>query len=127
MKTSLSPMLSVRRGAKAIDFYEAAFGAHVVYRVDDESGAVVAQLSVAGAEFWVTDESPAHGNFSPESLGGSTCRIVLVVEEPSAAFNRAVQAGATEVWPVDIRNGWLIGRVVDPYGHHWEIGCHQSP
>lgn len=122
MNATLSPMLSVRRGAQAVAFYQAAFGADVLFRIDDDSGAVVAQLSVAGAEFWVADESPDHANYSPESLGGSTTRMVLVVEDPASVFGRAVAAGAIEVWPVDERNGWLIGRVVDPYGHHWEIG-----
>jgi len=56
-KTSISPMLSVRNGAKAIEFYKAAFGAAELFRVGDESG-VVARLSVGGAEFWVADESP---------------------------------------------------------------------
>ncbi len=65
-KTSIAPMLSVRRGAKAVDFYKAAFGANVLFRLDGESGGVVAQLSVGGAEFWVADESPEHLNFSPE-------------------------------------------------------------
>jgi PhnB protein len=119
-------MLSVRNGVQSIDFYQAAFDADVLFRIADDSGAVVAQLSIAGAEFWVADESPDHGNFSPESLGGSTTRMVLVTADPVAAFNRATAAGATEIWPVDERNGWLIGRVVDPYGHHWEIGRPQS-
>lgn len=126
MNTTLSPLLSVRRGAQSIDFYQAAFGADVLFRIDDDSGAVVAQLSVAGAEFWIADESPDHANYSPESLGGSTARMLLVLDDPSEAFNRAIAAGATEIWPVDERNGWLIGRVVDPYGHHWEIGRPQS-
>lgn len=82
--------------------------------------------AVAGAEFWIADESPDHANYSPESLGGSTARMLLVLDDPSEAFNRAIAAGATEIWPVDERNGWLIGRVVDPYGHHWEIGRPQS-
>ena len=115
-------MLSVRHGAQSVDFYQAAFGADVLFRIDDDSGAVVAQLSIAGAEFWVADESPDQANFSPGSLGGSTTRMLLVTADPLAAFNRATAAGATEVWPVDERNGWLIGRVADPYGHHWEIG-----
>src|SRR5882724_10464377 len=55
-KTSISPMLSVRNGAKAIEFYKGAFGAAELFRVGDENG-VVAQLSVGGAEFWVADES----------------------------------------------------------------------
>lgn len=122
MKVALSPILSVRRGAQAIEFYQAAFGAEVVFRVADDSGAVVAQLSIAGAEFWVADEYPKHANFSPESLGGSTTRLVLVVEDPAAAFSRAIAAGAIEVWPVDKRHGWMVGRIADPYGHHWEIG-----
>jgi PhnB protein len=120
--TSIAPMLSVRKGARAIEFYKAAFGAGELFRIDDESGAVVARLSVGEAEFWVADESPEHLNFSPESLGGGTVRMVMVVEDPDAAFERAVTAGATVVWPVSNQYGWRLGRIVDPFGHHWEIG-----
>src|SRR5262245_34663977 len=121
-KTSIAPMLSVRRGAQAIDFYKAAFGALEVFRIDSESGEVVARLSVEGAQFWVADESPEHLNFSPESLGGGTVRMVMVVDDPDAAFQRAVTAGATVVHPVSNEYGWRLGRIVDPFGHHWEIG-----
>jgi PhnB protein len=121
-KTSIAPMLSVRRGAKAIEFYKAAFGAGELYRIDSEDGAVVAQLSVGSAEFWVADESPEHKNFSPESLGGGSVRMVMTVADPDAAFERAVAAGATVVWPVANQYGWRLGRIVDPFGHHWEIG-----
>jgi PhnB protein len=122
MKTSIVPMLSVRNGAEAIEFYEAAFGASVQFRIDAPDGAVVARLSLEEAEFWVADESPEHGNFSPESLGGGTARMIMVVENPDAAFERAVAAGSKVVWPVGDQHGWRLGRVVDPYGHHWEIG-----
>jgi PhnB protein len=115
-------MLSVRRGAQAIDFYQAAFGAREMFRIDNDKGEVVAQLSVGGAEFWVADESPEHGNFSPESLGGGTIRLLLVVDDPDVAFERAVAAGARVVSPVVNQHGWRVGRVVDPFGHHWEIG-----
>ena len=121
-KTSIAPMLSVRRGAKAIEFYKAAFGAGELFRIDAEDGAVVARLSVGKAEFWVADESPEHKNFSPESLGGGTVRMVMIVEDPDAAFARAVAAGAVVVVPVSNQYGWRLGRVVDPFGHHWEIG-----
>ncbi len=121
-KTGIAPMLSVRRGAQAIEFYKAAFGAVETFRIDSESGEVVARLSVDGAEFWVADESPEHKNFSPESLRGGTVRMVMTVEDPDAAFNRAVAAGATVVWPVSNQYGWRLGRVADPFGHHWEIG-----
>ena len=122
MKTSIAAMLSVRRGAEAIAFYQAAFGAEVLFRVDAPDGAVVAQLAVEGAEFWVADESPEHQNFSPETLGGGTVRMVLVVEDPEAVFARAVAAGAMVVWPVGDQHGWQLGRIKDPFGHHWEIG-----
>jgi PhnB protein len=100
---SVVAQLSVRRGREAIEFYKAAFGAVEEYRVGgtDEHEAVVAQLSVDGASFWVADESPEHANFSLE---------------------RAVAAGAIEVYPVAEEHGWRLGRVADPYGHHWEIG-----
>jgi PhnB protein len=115
-------MLSVRRGAEAVEFYKAAFGAEVLFRIDAPDGAVVAQLAVGDAQFWVADESPEHANFSPESLSGSTTRMIVTVDDPHAAFDRAVSAGATVVVPVAENYGWLLGRVVDPFGHHWEIG-----
>jgi PhnB protein len=115
-------MLSVRNGARAILFYKAAFEARELFRIDAESGAVVARLSVGKAEFWVADESPEHSNFSPESLSGSSVRMVMTVDNPDAAFERAVEAGAKIVWPVSDQHGWRLGRIVDPFGHHWEIG-----
>jgi PhnB protein len=122
MSTFIAPMLSVRNGAKAIDFYKAAFGAGELFRVDAPDGAVVARLSVGEADFWVADESPEHQNFSPESLGGGSVRMVMTVEDPDDAFNRAIAAGATVVWPVADQYGWRLGRLADPFGHHWEIG-----
>ena len=122
-KTTISPLLSVRRGASAIEFYKRAFGAEVLFQIEDDKGEVVAHLAVQGAEFWLADESPKDSNLSPESLGGGSVRIVMTVKDPDAMFARAVAAGSTVVWPVsDQSYGWRIGRIVDPFGHHWEIG-----
>ena len=115
-------MLSVRKGSKAVAFYKAAFGAVELFRIGGEDESVVARLSADGAEFWVADESPEHSNFSPESLGGGTVRMVMIVADPDASFDRAVAAGASVVWPVEDRYGWRLGRIADPFGHHWEIG-----
>jgi PhnB protein len=122
--TSIVPELSVKRGRAAVEFYKDAFGAVEVYRVGgtDEHEDVVAQLSIGDASFWVSDESPPHANFSPESLGGGTVRILLVVEDPESMVERAVAAGATEIYPVAEEHGWRLGRIEDPFGHHWEIG-----
>lgn len=119
---TLAPMLSVRSGAKAVEFYKSAFGAVEVYRVEDPGGSVVSRLSVDGAEFWLSDESPEHANFSPESLGGGTVRMILTVPDPDSVFARALAAGALQVMAVQEAYGWRLGRVADPFGHHWEIG-----
>lgn len=75
------------------------------------------------AEFRLADESPENFNFSAESLGGGSARMVTIVDDPDAVFERAVAAGATVVWPVDDPPyGWRAGRLADPSGHHWEIG-----
>jgi len=119
--SKLSAMLSVRDGAKAIAFYQAAFKAKILF--SHTEGSVIAQMAIGEAEFWLADESPEHQNFSPESLGGSTARMVLVVDDPDDVFDRAVAAGGKVVWPVEDQDyGWRIGRLADPFGHHWEIG-----
>ena len=122
LRSTIAPWLSVRNGAQAVEFYKSAFGATEVYRLNAGEKGVVARLSVDGAEFWLSDESPDHGNFSPETLGGGSVRMILTVVDPDTAFARAVKAGATEVSPVSEGHGWRVGRVVDPFGHHWEIG-----
>jgi PhnB protein len=119
---SIAPMLSVRKGAVAVEFYKKAFGATEVFRIESPDGAVVARLSVEGAEFWLSDESPENGNYSPESLGGGTVRMILTVPDPDAMFARALAAGARSVVAVKEDYGWRLGRVADPFGHHWEIG-----
>src|SRR5579863_3724654 len=119
-RPSLAPMLSVRNGAKAVELYKTAFGARELFKIEAPDGAVVAQLAVGDSDFWVADESPENKNFSPETLGGATTRMVLTVEDPDAVFARAVAAGAAVVWPVaDQDYGWRVGRAVDPFGHHW--------
>jgi PhnB protein len=118
---SLAPWLSVRNGAKAVDFYKSAFGAREVYHLDGPNATVVSRLSVDGAEFWVSDESPEHGNFSPESVGGNSVRLILSVADPDTVFQRALQAGAVQIRPVAEMYGWRVGRLADPFGHHWEI------
>ena len=118
-RTSVTATLAVRNWARAMDFYQAAFGATELYSVP---GGGVAQLSVSGAEFWVAEESTEHKNFSPESLGGCSVRMLLIVEDPAGVCAQAIRAGATEMLPVSEAHCWRLGRIVDPFGHHWEIG-----
>jgi PhnB protein len=122
IETAITATLSVRNGREAISFYKSAFNAVELYRVNAGSGAVVAQLSVGGAKFWVADESPENLNFSPQSIGGCSVRMLLIVNDPDAVFRQAIGAGATQVLPVNEEHCWRLGRIVDPFGHHWEIG-----
>ena len=121
---SAQAQLSVRNGRAAVEFYKRAFGAVEVYRFGgtDDLEEVVAQLSVGDSMFWVEDESPAHGNFSPLSVGGATVRMLLIVDDPEPVVARAVAAGAVEVNPLSEEHGWLLARIDDPFGHRWEIG-----
>jgi PhnB protein len=120
---SLAPWLSVRNGAKAVAFYKSAFGAVEVYRLPmPEEAGVVVRVSVHGAEFWVSSDSAGESHGGPESLGGGSVRMILTVPDPDALFSQALQAGATAVFPVGEQHGWRLGRLVDPFGLHWEIG-----
>ena len=119
---SLSPWLFVRGAARAVAFYQSAFGAVEVYHLEDPDGNVVSRLSLGGSEFWISDESPENANFSPQTLGGATLRLILTDPNPDALFARALAAGAEQVFPMMEEHGWRLGRVVDPFGHHWEIG-----
>ena len=122
MPYSIAPMLSVRNGARAVEFYKAAFGAVEIYRVEDPGGAVVARLSVEGAEFWLSDESPEHANYSPESLGGGTVRMILTVPDPDACLRAPSRpAPARSQLLRRPTAGVSVGSRI-PYGHHWEIG-----
>ena len=121
-RADLAVWLSVRGSARAVAFYQAAFGAIETYHLDGPNGDVISRLAIGGSEFWVSEESPGTGSFSPQALGGSTTRMILTVADPDAVFARALAHGAVELFPVAEEHGWRIGRVIDPFGHHWEIG-----
>jgi PhnB protein len=119
VKTSIAPWLSVNRATEAVDYYKAAFGAVERYRLEDDAGkVVVAQLAIEGADFWLQEDVDS----SPEFQDRRSVRMILTVDDPDAAFEQAIAAGASEVAAVSEGHGWRIGRVADPFGHHWEIG-----
>jgi PhnB protein len=120
IKGSIAAWLTVRNSVKAAEFYKSAFGAIEVYRLEGDNGDLVARLSINGSEFWVSNESSE--SLDPESLGGGTVRMILTVQDPDAVFSQALKAGATQVFPVGEDHGWRLGRLVDPFGLHWEIG-----
>jgi PhnB protein len=120
---SFTPMLTVHDAAAAIDFYRKAFDASEVSRVVTPTGQVVAELAIGDHRFFVVNENPAGFNLSPRTLGGTSVRLNLIVEDPDAVAEQAIGAGATLIFPVaDQSYGMRQGRVGDPFGHHWLIG-----
>jgi PhnB protein len=119
--TRLEPELWVDRPGKALEFYTDAFGARVLHQVG-EGDDIVAQLAVGDAAFWVGSADPNSGRLDPLSVQGATGRTLLVTDEPAAVVRRAVGAGATAKSAVAEEHGWLLGRIIDPFGHEWEIG-----
>jgi PhnB protein len=128
-RPDIQPQLAVRHGRAAVDFYKTALGAVELFRHGgtDEHSEVVAQLAIGGSVFWVEDESPPDGNFSPATVGGATARMLLIVDQPDVVVQQAVRAGAALVSPVAEEHGWLLGRIDDPYGHRWEIAKPIAP
>jgi PhnB protein len=113
---SIAPWIEVPDGARAVEWYKEALGAEERgHRLEDDAGHVqVAQLAIGDADFWIQED--------PDSRGEGSIRMILTVEDPDAALARAMAAGATEVNAVYEGHGWRIGRIADPFGHHWEIG-----
>lgn len=117
--TSLAPWVSVKNATEALAYCQAAFAAIELERLEDEAGGVVvAQLSIDGADLWIQSEAESN----PEVLSGRPIRMILTVDDPDSVMARALAADATEVAPVSEGHGRQIGRVVDPWGHDWEIG-----
>lgn len=120
----LSPYLCVRDGARAIEFYKAAFGATERFRLSDKTSGKVghAELLVAGSLVMLSEENPQWGNKSPLTLGGSPVTFCLMVDDADAALDRAVKAGATVLMPAaDQFYGFRSASVADPDGHQWML------
>jgi PhnB protein len=122
----IQPQLWADRPREAIAFYQAAFAATVVHQVG-EGEDIVAQLAVGGAYFWVANTDHERGRFSAAAIGGGTSRTLLVTSDPDTVISAALAAGATVTSPAGDEHGWRLGRIIDPFGHHWEIGTPAGP
>jgi PhnB protein len=120
---TLTPYLIVRDGARAIDFYAAAFGAKELFRLADKNGKVGhAELELGDSRFMLADEFPDFGALAPPSVGGTPVCLHVYVADVDAAFARAVAAGATELRAVaDQFYGERRGMLADPFGHKWSL------
>jgi PhnB protein len=130
-QNSLAPWLEVPDGPRALTFYKSAFDAQETYRYDNDQGGFVVRLNANGAEFWLSYDGPkasgeaTSGNSSITNatpLGGQNLRLILTVPDPDTTFAKAIAAGAQKVFAVGEDHGWRLGRLIDPFGLHWEIG-----
>jgi PhnB protein len=123
---TVTPFLTVHDAARAIEFYEKAFGAKSRGVMKGPDGKVMhAELQIGDSIIMLSDEFPDHGALSPQSLHGSPAGLHIYVEDADAAFDRAVKAGAQVEAPVaDQFWGDRYGRLKDPYGHKWSIATH---
>lgn len=120
----IAPWLAVSDPQKAVDFYNAAFGSVELYRLAGDDGTLaVAQLSIGGAVFWVQDDADT----SPKVPGAGSVRMILSVDDPDSLFEQAVAAGGAVVAPMHEDYGWRTGRLIDPFGHDWEVSRQLSP
>lgn len=124
------PHLAVNNGVAAIAFYEKAFGAKLESKhvADDGKRLMHVHLTLGEGILFLHDEFPEHGGGSggaiePIRLGGASCTIHLEVPDDDAAWKRALDAGATVVFPLGNQFwGARYGQLRDPFGHIWSIG-----
>jgi PhnB protein len=127
-RPTVIPRLCFKDTRRAIEFYQRVFGAKEIMRlVDPDQKIGIAQIQIGTARILLSDEYPQLGAVSPETLGGSTVRIKLMVQDVDATTQRALAAGATMVRPVqDEFYGERVGQIADPFGYTWIIATHKE-
>jgi len=125
---ALTPYLIIQGAARAIEFYQQAFGAHELLRMPMPDGKLAhAEIEISDSRFMLADENPEFPARSPLSYGGTPVTLCLYVEDCDAVFARAVSLGAKTVRPLqDQFYGDRSGTLVDPFGHIWTIGTHKE-
>lgn len=126
--TAVTPYLVVRDAAKALDFYQKAFGATELFRMPGPGGKVMhAEMQIGNARVMLSEESLERGAPSPQALKGTTVSLLHYVADVDASFKRAVDAGAKAVSPpADMFWGDRWSLVEDPFGHQWQIATHKE-
>jgi PhnB protein len=124
--TAVTPYLTLRNAAAAIEFYKKAFGAEEHVRMAGPDGKIMhAEIRIGGAIVMLGEENPEMGGYSPQALNGTTAGLMVYTENVDQAFERAVKAGAKAITPpADMFWGDRYGNLVDPFGHKWSLATH---
>ncbi|HEY7334300.1 MAG TPA: VOC family protein [Bryobacteraceae bacterium] len=123
---SLTPYLVVNDARKAIEFYQRAFGAQQITKMDGPEGKIMhAEIKIGDSMLMLADEMGGSGARSPKSLGGTTTGIMLYVDNVDTTFKQAISAGAkADQQPADMFWGDRYGKITDPFGHSWSLATH---
>ena len=123
---TLSAYVTIKGCSEAIEFYKKAFGAKEIGRLFMPDGSIAhAEIDIEGSLLMMADENLEWGNKGPLTIGGNPISFGLYVKDVDAAFQKAIDAGATVVMPVaDMFYGDRVGQVMDPFGYKWMIGTH---
>lgn len=122
---SVTPYLAIAGAARAIDWYAQAFGAVELFRLDHGGQIGHAEIRIGDSPVMLADESPEMNHIGPKSRGGPTTSFLIYLADVDAAFARAIDAGGTELRPVqDQFYGDRSGTLADPFGHVWTIATH---
>ncbi len=125
---AVTPYLTVKRAADAIEFYKKVFGATEKNRMNDPKGGIMhAELRIGDSVVMLSDEHPEMGGKSPESIGGTATSLLIYVENVDDIFRKAITSGARERRPVEDQfYGDRVGTIQDPFGHVWSIATHKE-
>jgi PhnB protein len=125
---TITPDLVLNDANGAIEFYKKAFGAQEVFRMNFANGKVVhAEIKIGDSVLMLADEMSGGKCLSPKSLGGSSVKIFLYVEDVDRIFKQAIEAGAKVEMPVaDMFWGDRLGSLIDPFGHFWMLATHKE-
>ena len=122
---SVTPYVIIRGADKALEFYARAFGATELMRMQDPSGVVRhAEIKIGDSPIMIADEAPEMGMTGP-SESGTPMFLMIYVDDVDAVFKRALDAGATELRPLENQfYGDRSGTLRDPFGHLWTLATH---
>lgn len=124
---SVTPYLICDGASDAIEYYKKAFGATELFRMDHEGKVGHAELKIGDSPIMLADEYPQMGYRSPKALGGTPVSIMIYVEDVDTVYKQALDAGATEVKPLqDQFYGDRSGTLTDPFGHVWTVATHKE-
>jgi PhnB protein len=125
---TVTPALTVKNGAEAIEFYKRALGAEEIMRIPGPDGRLMhAEMKIGDSRFMLGEEMPEQGCRAPASVGAVSSSLYVYVQDVDKAFRRAVEGGAKPVMPVtDMFWGDRFGQVEDPSGHRWGLATHKE-